>query len=195
MIQRIKRAGGACYRAVRVNTRLIGVGVLIYGVGFLVGAGLGAWTGFIDASSVPGVTPLSAREVEISLQALLVRNVPSILLLALGAASFGTITVLFGFQNGLVHGMLLGTVFVELGGVVRVVTLFVPHAIFELPAIFLGIAAGLLLPRQFLGFLRDQRQTPLTVADGRQFLCLLACSQLLVVVSAVVEYYVTLSFV
>ncbi|WP_167768484.1 stage II sporulation protein M [Haloarcula amylovorans] len=166
---------------------------MLYGIGFLLGGALGSTTGAVDPSALPANwSPASPSLASITLFDILGVNLLNGLLMAVGAVFFGTLTVVLGFQNGFAHGVVVGTSLVESGSPGLVALLFLPHAAIELPAIWLALAAGLRPVGGFLAYLRSNRADPIRRSDIEDAIALFLIAELLILVAAFIEYFVTL---
>ncbi|MDD3111267.1 MAG: stage II sporulation protein M [Methanofollis liminatans] len=76
-------------------------------------------------------------------------NLQACLLLFLGGATFGLLTLFILLSNGLIIGVFAGEIAERLGPIGLAVGL-IPHGIFELPALFIAAALGLALARSLL---------------------------------------------
>lgn len=184
------------FQIVSRNRRYILIGTIIYGTGFLIGNGLGFFTGTIDASMMSlDRTGASLRISDITLTDILYPNAFNIIVMTLGSVLLGIITIMLGFKNGFTHGVIVGTSIVGSGRVDIVALFFLPHAIIELPAIWIGIAAGIKIPSEFIKYLIDNGSKPIEESDLVDTMVLFLFAEVLVVVGAVVEYCVTFSFI
>lgn len=170
-------------------------GFCIYAGGFLLGGGLGVATGPVARSAVPvDLVSGAASGTDVTLLDILGPNLLNVALMAAGAVVLGTLTVAIGFKNGFAHGAIVGTSLAATGDVGLVVLLFVPHAVLELPGIWLAIAAGTTIPGGFVEFLRSNRTNPVSSTDVRDTVVLSVAAFGCILLGAVVEYGLTLSF-
>lgn len=178
---------------IRDNAELVLGGVAVYGTAFLLGLVISLFTGTIDASSVPfAATGHSSTASGMTLLDILGRNLLNVVLMSAGGLLLGTITFVLGIRNGFVHGIIVGTGIASSGDLALIAMLFLPHTIFELPAIWLAIAGGFAIPSEFVAFLREKTETAVSRDGIRTTGKLFVAAALLVVIGAVVEYYVTL---
>jgi len=70
--------------------------------------------------------------------------------------------------------------------------LFVPHAIFEIPAIIIAGAAGFKVPYEVVRYLAGKKETILTKEDLKEYLTLVFISIILIVIAAWIEANITL---
>lgn len=165
------------------------MGATVYTLSFFIGGILGRETGFVDTPTTAEQTGV-ALGTEVGFVSLLSGNAVSALIVFLGGLSFGLLSGALVVQNGLVHGSIVGTLATETGETVNVVLLFAPHAVMELPAIFLAFAAGVVVPVNVVSYLRGDGilLSRRTLVDA---VTLFVASELLIVGSALVEYYLT----
>jgi stage II sporulation protein M len=119
---------------------------------------------------------------------LFLNNLQACVLLFLGGATFGLVTVFVIGTNGLVIGAILQLVTGE-KGLPYVLAAIVPHGIFEIPAFIIAGALGLTLAGGMWNELKgegDAASTGLTV--GKYFLTFVIP---LVAVAALVEAFIT----
>ena len=72
-----------------------------------------------------------------------------------------------------------------------ILTLTLPHGIFEIPAIIIAGAAGFKIPYEIVRYLAGKKEQPLTKEDVKEYLTLALISIILIVIAAFVEAYVT----
>ena len=72
-----------------------------------------------------------------------------------------------------------------------VLTLTLPHGIFEIPAIIIAGAAGFKIPYEIVRYLAGKKEQPLTKEDIKEYLTLALISIILIIIAAFVEAYVT----
>lgn len=119
---------------------------------------------------------------------LFLNNLQACLLMFLGGASFGLLTVFIISTNGLIIGSVLEMVRQE-HSLVYVAAAIVPHGIFEIPAFLISGALGLMLARALWnewGSGEDASERAL--AFGRIFVLAVVP---LVAIAAVVEAFIT----
>lgn len=179
----------------RRNRPYVKAGTLIYAVGFGIGAVLGLSLGTIDPAVVPEQFAASGESPsDVSLLYILRVNTLNITAMALGAVFFGTLTVLLCLKNGFAHGVIIGTSLVGSGSPMLVALLFLPHAVIELPAIWVATASGFTIPSRFVEYLREKHDTPVRRTDVLDTVGLFLVAEVLTVVAALVEFYVSSSF-
>jgi len=71
-------------------------------------------------------------------------------------------------------------------------TLILPHAIFEIPAIIIAGAAGFKIPYEIIRYLAGKKEQILTKEDVKEYLTLALISIVLIVIAAWIEANVTL---
>ncbi|MDK2974951.1 MAG: stage sporulation protein [Methanofollis sp.] len=115
-------------------------------------------------------------------------NLQACILLFLGGATFGLLTLFILLSNGVVIGVFAGEIAERLGPLGLAAGL-VPHGIFELPAIFIAAALGLGLARSLLADLSGTRDAAAEALRlGGLFLRVVVP---LLAVAAVVEAFIT----
>lgn len=115
-------------------------------------------------------------------------NLQACLLLFLGGATFGLLTLFILLANGVIIGVFVGDIADRLGSLGLVAGL-VPHGIFELPALFIAAALGLGLARSLLAELSGAGDAAAgAVRLGGLFLRVVVP---LLAVAAVVEAFIT----
>ncbi|MFB6175916.1 MAG: stage II sporulation protein M [Halobaculum sp.] len=164
----------------------------LFVLGTVVGVLLTAFLPSVSGRVETGVTVLPSNGMP-TVSTILRHNAVTAVLLAGGVVTLGTTTVLNLLVNGVVQGLLLARG-LTVTDPVTVGLLFVPHAVFELPALLLAAAAGFRGPREFARYLRGSKQYLFTRQDLRDVLVLGALALGLLVVAACVERYVTLEF-
>lgn len=115
-------------------------------------------------------------------------NLEACIILFVGGAAFGTVTLLVLGMNGLLIGAVIELVRQQ-EGVVFIAAAIVPHGIFEVPAFILASAFGLLLADALIRELRgtaDAAETAFLL--GRRFLTLVVP---LLLVAALTEAFIT----
>lgn len=177
------------------STNIIRLSFLIYTMGFIIGIALGYHTGFVDVSGMTDVTPLSERNINVTLEGLVFHNMMTVLIITVGAATFGTLSILLGLYNGFVHGIIIGTLFTEFHDPGMVIALFAPHAILELPALFLAITAGLYVPINVYRFISEKQQHLLTTSDIILTVYIFILLEVIIISSSIIDYYITYSYI
>jgi stage II sporulation protein M len=115
-------------------------------------------------------------------------NLEACVILFLGGASLGLITLLIISLNGIVIGGVIGIVGTE-RGLPFMAAAILPHGIFEIPAFIISGALGLSLAHAFLDELRGSGDMAAAgVRLGRTFMTIVLP---LVLVAAVIEVFIT----
>ncbi|MCU0632038.1 MAG: stage II sporulation protein M [Methanolinea sp.] len=163
----------------------------------LVSVGFGAWTTMEDPAvgeqiitllrdSIMGET-LDSSSALLAVK-LFFNNLQACLLMFLGGASFGLLTVFIISTNGFVIGSVLELVR-EQHSALYVIAAIVPHGIFEIPAFLISGALGLLLAKALWREWEGSEDASVRAyAFGRTFLLLVVP---LVAVAAGVEAFIT----
>ncbi|MBP7121237.1 MAG: stage II sporulation protein M [Methanolinea sp.] len=119
---------------------------------------------------------------------LFLNNLQACLLMFLGGASFGLLTVFIISTNGLIIGSVLEMVRQE-HSLVYVAAAIVPHGIFEIPAFLISGALGLMLARALWSeWEKGEDAAERALAFGRTFVLAVVP---LVAIAAVVEAFIT----
>jgi len=171
--------------------RYVPVAALILVVSVLVGYGLGSQ---IPAEWLqnPGTTGESAfMPAELTTLSLTINNLGALLVMALGAVSFGAMTVVSLVLNGLVIGVVVGIALKQVSPVV-VAALIVPHGLIEIPALLIVAAVGLRFGWCTIQYIRGRTNELVTGQDIRDAGWLLATAAVLIVIAAYIEANLTL---
>lgn len=166
----------------------VGVAVLLFAVGLVVGAALVgrfdlfAWLGLGDFRDiVPG---------ELTVAALWLNNARALLVMVLGVLTGGLLTAIGLVFNGVVLGY-VGLPIAEQLGVGFVLVGVLPHGIVELPALFLGAAVAFRIVTNAVRRLAGRRDVVLGRAGWLRAGLLVAVALGLLAVAAVLEVHVT----
>jgi len=119
---------------------------------------------------------------------LFVNNLQACILLFLGGVTFGILTIFVLATNGIVVGAVVQMAN-EMQGITYVVAALLPHGIFELPALFIAGALGLMLAGAIR---RELYEDGDAAADARQYTVFFAKTVLpLLVLAAITEAFIT----
>ncbi|WP_435098985.1 stage II sporulation protein M [Halarchaeum sp. P4] len=151
----------------------------------------GVFLGYALGGTVPTTeSTQSAPTVTVSAPDVFVNNALAAGFLVTGGVLLGVPTAIALIQNGVLVGSLAATA--TAGGHPAVfVALLAPHAVFELPALWLAAAAGFRAPAGLLAYLRRRRERPVSAQDVRDIVVLVASATVLLLVAALVEAYVS----
>lgn len=181
----------------RSNLDLVGVGIVLYAVPFVLGVVLTTQldvTAGLSAESVASRNPIP--DGEITFWSIFANNVRVWAFLVLGAFMLGFVTVVNLMINGFTLGTILGGVVatggLPLGGVLLSV---VPHSVFELPAMWVAGAAGLTVPRGVVRYVLDRQENVVETDAVVEFALLSVAAMVLFLVGAWVEANVTVSLI
>lgn len=120
--------------------------------------------------------------------ALFLNNLQACIILFLGGVTFGILTIFVLATNGIVVGA-VAQVVNELQGGLFVVAALLPHGIFELPALFIAGALGLMLAGSIR---RELYEDGDAAADARRYTVVFAKTVLpLLVLAAITEAFIT----
>ncbi|MDY6819325.1 MAG: stage II sporulation protein M [Halobacteriales archaeon] len=117
-------------------------------------------------------------------------NVVVVALIALGGISFGLLTVVVLFFNGVVLGIVLVGSAGE-GGLFPTLALILPHGIIELSAFFLVGGIAYRISWRLIAYLRGADSTPITRGELRDALVLTLLSVVAIAVAAWIEATLT----
>lgn len=170
---------------------------ILAAVFFAVSVGLGAVTVVSDPAVGEELMALFAEQVAGQILSdspailawnLFLNNLSTCLLLFLGGASFGVVTLLILSVNGLLIGAVTELVR-EQQGLAFIAAALVPHGIFEIPAFLIAGGLGLLLGQELLAEWRGGGDAAARAANlSRLFLRIVVP---LLAVAAVVEAFIT----
>jgi stage II sporulation protein M len=119
---------------------------------------------------------------------LFINNFEACILLFLGGASFGILTIFIMSLNGIVIGAILGIIYKD-HSVLFIAAALLPHGIFEIPAFIISGAIGILLARSLIAEWYGGADT---AGDAHNLARIfLRCVLPLVVVAAGVEAFIT----
>ncbi|PKL60634.1 MAG: stage II sporulation protein M [Methanomicrobiales archaeon HGW-Methanomicrobiales-4] len=131
--------------------RYFGISVLI----FIIGSAGGYFTSLADPAFGQSLVTLfqdmitneiMSNEPPLLAIQLFLNNLEACVLLFIGGATFGIITLFVLSFNGIIIGGILEVVGAKTGGLVMIAAI-VPHGIFELPAVLVSASLGLMLGR------------------------------------------------
>ena len=108
-----------------------------------------------------------------------------------GLILFSLITLISLFNTGLAIGITLFTS-VQYMGLQKTLLLFVPHAIFELPALWIAGAAGFKIPHELIQYLHGKKDYIVNKQELKEFAYLALISFVLIVIAAWIEANVTM---
>jgi uncharacterized membrane protein SpoIIM required for sporulation len=144
-----------------------------------------------------GISLISGTELTMqsspTFEYIFISNIKTILILFSGSFLFGFTT----FMNLICNGLFFGGIFAESlkqVSLTKALLLTVPHAIIELPALFIAGAAGFKIPYELLLYLNGKKDYILKKKEIIDFLTLVCLSIFLIFIAAVVESHVTVTF-
>lgn len=172
------------------NRTVLALAVGLYAVGCLSGLllALGVSTEQMAQLADLAGSRESPRQSSVRITTLLVTNLVSITIILAGTVTFGVTTVGNLLLNGFLHSYALA---VLPPSAIAAVALFVPHAVFELPSLWLAGGAGLRVPYEFVRYVRGEKDRFLTETDLRDVLVLAVLSVLAMTSAILVESQVT----
>lgn len=119
---------------------------------------------------------------------LFVNNLQACIILFLGGVTFGILTIFVLATNGIIVGA-VAQISNEMHGITYVVAALLPHGIFELPALFIAGALGLMLAGAIR---RELYEDGDAAADARRYTLIFAKTVLpLLVLAAITEAFIT----
>lgn len=172
--------------------------ILIAAMIFVLSAGAGA--GLVMQDPTIGESFMQVLAEALDLEALMeqpplmlaamlfVNNLQACIILFLGGVTFGILTIFVLATNGIIVGA-VAQVANEMQGIAYVVAAFLPHGIFELPALFIAGALGLMLAGSIR---RELYEDGDAAADARRYTVIFAKTVLpLLVLAAITEAFIT----
>jgi Uncharacterized membrane protein len=124
---------------------------------------------------------------------ILENNGKVIIFLITGLFSLGFSTFISLIYNGLFLGAML-VEYIKAVSFTKILLLIVPHAIFELPALWTAGAAGFKIPYDFLKYLKGENNYFLKRKEVIDFVILVCLSICLIFIAAFIESYITIKF-
>jgi stage II sporulation protein M len=171
--------------------RYVPAAALILIVSGLLGYGLGSQVPaeWLQNPGTTGENPFVPAEL--TTVSLTVNNLGALLVMALGAISLGSMTVLSLVLNGLLIGVVVGIALKQVSPVV-VAALIVPHGLIEIPALLIVAAVGLRFGWGTIQYIRGRTDELVTGQDIREAGWLLATAAVLIVIAAYIEANLTI---
>lgn len=163
--------------------------VLVFALGGAAGALLATSLDPGSLTTFPGGSPFPE---ELTFLTILVNNLLAATVFLLGVLTFGLVTALALFFNGLLLGLVMTFASAELG-VGTAAALVVPHGVFELPALWIVGAVVFRVVHRAVRYLRRTDDTLLTREEALEAAALLGVAALLIVVAAWIEANVTVA--
>lgn len=121
---------------------------------------------------------------------LMVNNVKVTIMAAVFGISYGLLTILVLFSNGLLIGI-IGFDYIADGQALFLAAWLLPHGSWELPAIFIGGQAGLVIGRAMFGWGTNLRMRQRLARIRNDILTLLAGAALMLVWAGIVESFLS----
>ncbi|MDQ2071969.1 stage II sporulation protein M [Haloarcula sp. H-GB4] len=171
--------------------RYVPVAALILLGSVLLGYGLGSQvpTEWLQNPGTTGENPFISAEL--TTLSLTINNLGALLVMALGAISLGSMTVLSLILNGLLIGVVVGIALKQVSPIV-VAALIVPHGLIEIPALLIVAAVGLRFGWHTIQYIRGSVDTLVTEQDLQEAGWLLVTAAVLIVIAAYIEANLTL---
>jgi stage II sporulation protein M len=117
-----------------------------------------------------------------------INNFAACILLFLGGASFGILTIFIMSLNGIVIGAIIEIIH-ESHSLLYVAAALLPHGIFEIPAFIVSGALGILLAQSLIAELHSTRDA--AAEAGRFSRMFIRCVLPLIAIAACVEAFIT----
>ncbi len=169
-------------RYVWFATGLFAVGILV-GIGFVFGN--------VDLLGALGVDNLQdVFPEEFTTWTILLNNTQAFLIMIVGAITFGVVTFIGAFFNGVLIGFVAVPAVAE-SGIAATLVLLLPHGIFELPALFIAGGIGFRLVHLGVNRLRRTRKQFVTRGEARRIGVLAMAGWGLLVIAAIIEVNIT----
>lgn len=172
------------------NETELKLSVLVYLLGALVGAGLISVTGGVSAESAKAVA--GTDPIDPTFLGILTTNVQVVGSQMVGGVLLAFPTVVMGLFNGIAHGIVLTQAHSEGVALAQALPLVVPHAAFELPALWISAAVGYKFPVATWRYLRERKDALLTRRELADALALSVAALVLTVVAAWIEATVSM---
>ncbi|WP_434530630.1 stage II sporulation protein M [Haloarcula sp. NS06] len=171
--------------------RYVPVAALILLGSVLLGYGLGNQVPaeWLQNPGTTGENPF--MPAELTTLSLTINNLGALLVMALGAISLGSMTVLSLILNGLLIGVVVGIALKQVSPIV-VAALIVPHGLIEIPALLIVAAVGLRFGWHTIQYIRGSVDTLVTEQDLQEAGWLLVTAAVLIVIAAYIEANLTL---
>lgn len=158
--------------------------ISVFAIGALVGAGL------LQLVSVDALLQFAPEQSSIpnqlTVEFILWNNLIGVAVTLTGALTFGMLSIISLFVNGLIVGGLLG-ITVGYTSPVLLAALLLPHGIFELPALWLAGAIGLRIAHRLVRYLWGTDDEILTHLEMVEVIILIIITVLLLVIAAWIE--------
>lgn len=177
-----------CLHLTRWCGRYLLAAISVFAIGALVGAGL------LQLVSVDALLQFAPEQSSIpnqlTVEFILWNNLIGVAVTLTGALTFGMLSIISLFVNGLIVGGLLG-ITVGYTSPVLLAALLLPHGIFELPALWLAGAIGLRIAHRLVRYLWGTDDEILTHLEMVEVIILIIITVLLLVIAAWIEVTLT----
>lgn len=167
---------------------------VVAAVGVFVVGGLFGF-GLVSALSVETLAEFAqnnqnALPDELTVWTIFANNIVAMTFLCLGSVTFGILSALGLFVNGIVVGAVLPLALQESSAIV-VFALIAPHGIVEIPALLMAGAIGFRVPHRIVRYLLGWDDTPLTKTELYELAVLFLVLVVLIAIAAVIEVQYT----
>jgi len=195
--ERSKRQVKFVFQTFKAEKRLIFISFLIFALSCILGILIGVYFGdeiqkFIDQYLRKLFESIikDAKSPYLLFIGILKNNMKVyFIIITLGTLSFGLISALVLFTNGVIVGA-IGAISAKHMSIAKTLLLILPHGIFEIAAFLIGSAASAI----FLESAVLSKEKPDIKLSFKRFFVLAVCGAILVVFAAFIEAFVTLRF-
>ena len=175
------------YLTIIKNKKLIILSLIIYLSSFIAGTLV-----FFTVEPIDQMIDHSAHPTSSSLlQEIMVNNLIIIILMILGSFLLGIPTIVSLMSNGFLLGALIAGALRCGSSILNILTITVPHCLFELPAVWIAGAVSFKIAYEFLRYFRKRKNYILNNEEIGEFLILSGIALLLIIIAAFIEVYVT----
>jgi stage II sporulation protein M len=173
-----------------VNRVPITFSLAIYFITFIIGA-LSFYFLNPDLSNLEAFCPNCDFQVKLTTLAIMRNNGIMIAILISGFFSLGFTTFTNLVLNGFTFGTAIASIVQASSPLTTILLIIMPHAIFELPAIWIAGAAGFKIPYELVRYFTEKKDYILNRQEIIDFLVLTGCAVVLIIIAAIIEANVT----
>ncbi len=145
-----------------------------------------------DMSNLETFRPKCGFQGEPTTLTIIQNNGLMIAILISGSFLLGLTTFINLVLNGFTFGIAISGVIQTAAPLTTILLIIIPHAIFELPAIWIAGAAGFKIPYELIQYFRGKKDYILNREELTDFLLLSAIALVLIITAAIVEGEVTM---
>lgn len=168
----------------------ITISLAIYFITFIIGA-LSFYFLNPDMSNLENFCPNCDFQVKLTTLSIMRNNGIMIATLISGFFSLGLTTFTNLVLNGFTFGIAIADAVNVSSPLTTILLIIMPHAIFELPAIWIAGAAGFKIPYELVRYFTEKKDYILNRQEVIDFLMLTGCAVALIVIAAIIEANVT----